>query len=443
MRLLSSVLPVLAGCAAMTVHPHDRDAMLGELRQAGQLRADGDARVAAIAAAAELDRPALVAAALAANRDIEAARQGWRAALAEAAAAGALDDPRASYELAPLSLGSSQVRLGQRIALSQKLPWPGKRALAGEAAVAEAAVLRGDLHAVQLEVAALASELYDDAVLNARARAINDEHRALVGRLEKLAEAHMASGGGTAPDALQAELELGRLEQDGAMLDTERIAIAARINGLLHRDPSAALPAPRPEPGLPPAPPPAAALTAIAIERRPQRLAAEARIQAGESRVRLAERAYYPDLEVMGSYDAMWDAPQHRWMVGVAIDVPIQRGKRDGDVEAARARVAQAQAVRDRADDDIRVEVVRAHRELEEAIRIAGLYDARLLPAARAQVDAAVAGFTARQADLAAVIGAERALREIELAAERTRAGAWQRRAALDRAIGRMPGDPP
>jgi outer membrane protein TolC len=191
---------------------------------------------------------------------------------------------------------------------------------------------------------------------------------------------------------------------------------------------------------LPGAPEAARSLAQLAVEGRPQRVAADARVRAGEARAALAERAYFPDFEIMGSYDSMWDMPQHRWMVGVGIDVPIQRGKRDANAAAARARVVQAQATRDRTVDDIRVEVTRAHREVEEAIHVVELYDTRLLPAARAQVDAALAGLATGQNDFPAVIGAERGLREVELAAFRARADAWRRQAALDRAVGRAVG---
>ena len=440
MRLLIAVLPVLAGCATTISSPHDYDAMLGELRRGDRARADGDARVAAAVSAPQLDRHALVDAVLGANRDVEAMRQGWRAALAEVSAAGALDDPMARYELAPFSIGSSGAPFGQRIQLSQKLPWPGKRSLAKDAAVADAAVMRGDFRAAQLEVATLASQLYDDAYLSARALEVNDQHRALIEQMKKVAEARMASGRGSTQDALQAEVELGHLEHDRVMLETEQMTIAARINGLLHRDPAAALPPPPPELALPGAPATVASLAQLAVEGRPQRAAAEARIRADETRVRIAERAYYPDFEIMGSYDSMWDMPEHRWMVGVAIDVPIQRSKRDADASAARARVAQAQATRDRTVDDIRVEVTRAHRELEEAIHVVHLYETRLLPAARAQVEAALAGFTTGQNDFPAVISAERGLREVELAAFRAHADASRRQAALDHTIGRVPG---
>lgn len=443
MRLFIAVLPVVAGCATTISSHHSDESMLDEPRASDRTRAAGDARVAAAVSAAQLDRRALVEAVLGANRDVESMRQGLRAALAEASAAGALDDPMATYELAPLSIGSSGARFGQRIELSQKLPWPGKRALAKDAAVADAAAVRGELRASQLEVAALASQLYDDAYVNARATEVNDQHRVLVEQMKRVAEARMASGRGSTQDALAAEVELGHLEHDRVMLETERIAIAARINGLLHRDPAASLPSPPPELALPSAPEAETALAERALAERPQRAAADARVRAGEARARIAERAYYPDLEIMGSYDSMWDMPEHRWMVGIAIDVPVQRDKRADDARATQARLAQAQAVRDRVVDDIRVEVTRAHRETEESIHVVELYDARLLPAARAQLDAAVAGFTAAQNEFSAVIGAERGLREVQLAAFRARADAWRRRAELDRATGRLPGELP
>jgi hypothetical protein len=34
-----------------------------------------------------------------------------------------------TYELAPLSIGSSTARFGERVVVSQKLPFPGKRGL--------------------------------------------------------------------------------------------------------------------------------------------------------------------------------------------------------------------------------------------------------------------------------------------------------------------------
>ena len=439
MRMLLGVLSALTGCTASITSRHDYDSMLGELRQRDRSRG-GEARVAALVSAKELDRRALIEAVLAANRNVEAMRQAWRASLAEARASTAIDDPMLSYEVAPRSIAGSDAPFGQRVELRQKLPFPGKRGIAGDAAVAEAEAMRGDFHAMQLMAAELASQLYDDAYLNARALELNEQHRKLVEQMQKVAEARLASGRGSTQDSLQAEVELGHLEHDRVMLETERISIVARLDGLLHRDPYAPLPPPARDLAVPVMPAPPAALVAAALTTHPQKDAADARVRAAEANVRGAERAYYPDLELMASYDSMWDMPEHRWMLGVAIDVPIQRGRRAAQVDAAQARVAQARATMEQASDTIRVDVIRAHRELVEGIHVVALYDDRLLPAARAQVDAALAGFTTGTNDFPAVIAAERELREIQLAALRARTDAWRRQAALDRALGKLPG---
>jgi len=434
MRIAFALLAV-AGCATPTTRHSQYETMLGELRR------DDRARPGAIAAAVTgpaLDRRALVEAAVAANRDVEAMRQAFRAAVEAVPAATAFDDPMASYTLAPLSIGA--VRFGQRIALSQKLPYPGKRQYAGDIAVAEAEAARGDLHAMELAVAELASQLYDEAFLAARALEINTHHKKLIEQLRTVAAARVASGRGSTQDALQAEVELGLLDRERLSLEASQVSIAARINGLLHRDPSAPLPPPVPELAVPAAPASVGTLEREAVEHRPTKAIAEARLAGAEATVRGAERAFYPDVAVSAMYDGMAPMPQHRWMLGLAIDIPLQRGKRSAEVASARARVAQARAEIERTGDDIRVEVTVARRELVEALAAVELYDTRLVPAARAQVDAALAGFMTAQNDFTAVILAERALRDIELAAFRARALAWHGRAALDRAIGRIDG---
>ncbi len=429
---------LVAGCAAT---PSRYDTMLGELRRDDDARADhGEAAVTALVRAPVLDRRALVEAAIAANRDVEAMRQGWRASVLQVPAAGALDDPMLQYEVAPLSIGSSVVRYGNGFSLRQKLPFPGKRGLEADTAAFEAEAREGDYHALQQVIAARASQLYDDAYFNVRAIEVNEQHRLLVEKMKQVAEARMASGRGSTQDALQAEVELGHLVHERVVLDSMGRSIRAQLNGLLHRDPSAPLPSPPADLPIPPDPPPLAELERAAVEARPQKVAAEARARARQADVDLAKRAYYPDFELMGSYSSMWPQTQHRWMLGIGIELPLQRGKRDADVDAATARVTQARAEVERVVDDIRVDVTRSYNDVVEAIHVAKLYDQRLLPAARAAVDAALAGFMTGVNDFPAVILAERELRETELGAYRAHADASRQRATLDRAIGRLAG---
>ncbi|MGE5187271.1 MAG: TolC family protein, partial [Acidobacteriota bacterium] len=322
--------------------------MLGELRRAPET---GDAALARVTGADHLDRGELVRAVIARNPGITAMREAWRAALADVGAAGAIADPMVTYELAPLSIASN-VPFGQRVQVSQKLPFPGKRGRAGDAAVADAEIARADLRAATLAVAELASNLYDDYALAEQELVVNDHHQMAAAQMKKAVEAQLAAGRGSTQDALAADVELAKMVEERVPIDAERAEIVARLDGLLHRDPEAALPPPRDLQVAPAEPPPLAALLKLAAER-PDAFAAGERIAAGQAKVELAERAFDPDFEIMGSYDSMWAMTAHRWMLGIGIEVPLQRARRNAEVDAARARVAQASAELERVRDDV------------------------------------------------------------------------------------------
>ena len=185
-----------------------------------------------------------------------------------------------------------------------------------------------------------------------------------------------------------------------------------------------------------------AELQEIALRQRPQRMALAARQRAADARLGVAERSYYPDFELMGAYDTMWDMTAHRWMVGIMVDLPLQRGARSAAVDQAHAHITRAGFEDAQLVDDIRVEVERAHRRVGEATSVVELYASKLVPAARAQVDAARAGFIAAQNSFPAVVEAQNNLREIELHLEIARADLSRRRAALAKAVGFVPGLP-
>jgi len=77
--------------------------------------------------------------------------------------------------------------------------------------------------------------------------------------------------------------------------------------------------------------------------------------------------------------------------------------------------------------------------QLAESQHVLQLFETRLLPLGKARIEAARAGFTASQNPFAAVIDAERSLRGVELEYQRARSEQVQRRAELDRALGRIP----
>jgi outer membrane protein TolC len=420
----------LAGCAgAADARAHG--AMLAELRSLERDRPAAPGDELALGAPS-LDRVALVAAVLARNPELDVARETWRAAAAAYPGAIALDDPMASYALAPFSIGSA-APFGHEIELRQKLPWPGKRRLAGVAALAEAQAAEADFTTMRLDLAEAAVNAFDDDYLAVRALEVNQHHRALLERIEHSAIAQYTVGRGSQQDPLEARAEIIALDRERLMLETQRRAAVAKLNRLLRRRADAELP---PPPARLDVAPPSRPTT----EAHPRQQAAAARVRARQADVEHAGRAFYPDFEIMGSYSSMWDMWQHRWMVGVGIEIPLQRGKRRASAEMARAEQAKAAAELASVTDLLAEDRDHARREVEEATRVLALYEDQLLPTERARVEAALAGFTAGQDPFSTVVRAEHSLRGVELQLEQTRADLDRRTAALDRADGRIPG---
>jgi outer membrane protein, heavy metal efflux system len=432
---------LLAGCATTTGRGTD-DAMRIESEHASvedepQLAEDDHVLDGPV-----LERAAYVRAVLRRNRSIEAARQSWRAAIGRVRQSGAFEDPMVSVEVAPLSIGSSTARFGYTAMISQRVPWPGKLALEESVARAEAEAARSDFEASGRELALTASLLYDQYFVAARSLEVNAHHVELMRSMQAAATAQFETGRGSARDPLQAEFELAHMEHDAVILASQRDVTAAQMNELLHRDPELPLPPPANDLALSPAPGAAdqRRLEGEAADRRPDIMAARHHARAEEARAQRAERELLPDVTVSTSYNSMWDMPEHRWMVGLSFNLPVQTGRRGGAVDEANAMRAQFEADAARMSDMARTHVVVALKQLEESEHVLHLHREHLLPVARDEVDAARAAFTASQAPFSAVVDAEKNLRSVELDEQVARADYDRRRAELDRALGRIPG---
>jgi outer membrane protein, heavy metal efflux system len=398
-----------------------------------------------------LRREALLRAVRDRNPNLAAARSAWQAALARPEQAGALPNPMASSGTAPLSIGSSDVPFGITFEVRQRLPYPGKRQARAALAEAEAEARFHDLRRAVLELTTLASQLYDDYWLAERTLEVNAEHQRLLKDFHGIATARYSAGLALQQDPLQAEVEAAKLLIQRSELQTARRVATARLNALLHRAPRLPLPPPA-TPGEPapvaalaqmgPAPTgdPAGAPLADAGGARPELASQDAMIRARQEALKLAILESKPDFEAMGAYSSMWAMTEHRWMAGLAVDLPLWKRKNQAARAEAEAALAGSRQERLALEDEVRAEVQIAVDRYRESLLNLEIQRARVLPAARDQIRAARAGFETGSSSALGVIEAERSLREAELTAARLLAQAHQREAELDRALGRLPG---
>jgi len=391
---------------------------------------------------AVLDRPSYVKAVLARNPSLESARQGWRAAQARIKQSGSFEDPMLELGMAPLTIGSSKTHFGYEVGISQRLPWFGKRGYDSSAASAEANAQKGDFEAFKRELALSALVLYDQYFILVRSLEINQQHIELMRAMRDAATAQFQSGRAMAQDPLQAEVELTHLEHDALILASQRDVTIAQMNELLHRAPELPLPPPVKELPRPELPTQGSApkLQATAVAQRTEINAARERARAAHARAGQAGREHYPDVTLSTSYNSMWEMPEHRWMVGVGFNLPLPNGRRAGSEDEAEAMRAGFESDAARLTDAARTQVFVSLKQLRESAHVIEIFEQRLLPVAKQQVDAARLGFTASQTPFINVVAAEKNLRSVELDYQMARVECDKRRAELDRALGRIPG---
>jgi len=384
---------------------------------------------------ATLEREALVREALRRNPGLEAARSAWRSALARYPQEISLEDPMLDTAIGPRSFGSDEVDPGFRVGISQALPFPGKRGLRGEVALAEAEAASHEYEEERLRLAATASLLFDEYYLAARGAELNARHRELVEELSAAALGRYEAGSAMQQDALLAESELADLLHGDVLLETSQRRAAERINTLLHRAPELPLPPPPATLEVPAQSElDASALTERALVQRPELRALRARITAREQAVALARREYFPDFTLSGTYDRFWQEKPLQPMLGLAVNVPLALGRRNGALEQAEAELSRARAEAQRAEDQVRLAVASGVDRLREAHHLIELSRDRMLPVARDRIAASRAAFESGRGSFLELIDAERRLRSAELQYEEAVVTLWRRHTELDRA---------
>jgi outer membrane protein TolC len=378
----------------------------------------------------------LVKAVLIRNHGLSAMHSAVEAVHAKIGPAGALEDPMLAYALAPETVGGFRTPggrfrgLNQRIELSQAIPWPGTLNLRSKAAVAETESVAQKLSDFRLQLAERTRAAYAEWYYVHRALAVNAENRALLARLRGVAETAYGAGQAPQQDVLQAEVELIRLQNQALEIERRRATVQAGINGLLNRDPRAPLPLPQ---ALPPAGnlPDYANLQQMALARYPALKRLDAEIDAGQDRVELAHKGFYPDFKLSAGYNNLWDAPEKQFTVGAAINIPIGV-KHQGELEAANARLRQRRAERMDARASLLSSLDQSYRTAQQAKDSIALYADRMLPLASLNLKAAEADYSGGSGDFLKLITAEQQYLIAKLELSRSHADFFIQFAALD-----------
>ena len=365
------------------------------------------------------------------------------AAAERIAPAGAFPDPTFRIELQDLDNEGRgfPVVLPNRVGATkytvvQSLPWFGKRDSRRAAAQADAEAARLRIDESWLEIEMRLKTAYAQYWQATRVEQLTRDVLGLIERLEEIAQARYAGGLAPQQDAIRARTERTMIESELVALDGERARAIAMINAMLRRPTTAELAHPE---RLAEVPAPAAldfaGLVARVAARNPALGVEAARIESAEHARELAYRNRFPDVSI-GVSPIQRGSRIAEWELMLEVAIPLQQGVRRGqEREAERMRDAAA-ARRVAAFERLKGELGASLAALESARRTESLIEGRLLPLAQVNFESALAGYENGKVDFAALLDAQRQIRNARLSIARAQAEQRMRLAELERIVG-------
>ena len=342
---------------------------------------------------------ALIGAVLARNPDL--ASQQFRASSRQelVASAGALDDPRVNYAIAPGSIGDSipskfgdALRVRQNIQLSQTIPWPGKLDLRTERMAADAEAARHNVVVTRVELVAEARSVWAQWWYIHAALEINQELQQLVAEQIEVTETRYANGIGLQQDLVNIQSFDVRLQHQHLVLEQQQRRLQTHLNYLLDQ--------PAPTPLLPPAPelnmptiPPKALLEDWLLQTQPELLELQAQSQVARLNQRLTEKEDYPDMQFSVGYNELWNEAPLRLQVGVSVNIPLDFGKRAARKSAAELEFHSAQMAIASKRSELLAALESQISIYDQAVHGVQLIETQLLPSSRQLVNASLANY--------------------------------------------------
>jgi outer membrane protein TolC len=320
---------------------------------------------------------------------------------------------------------------------SQELPGRGKRALRVALGEKEVELASNEIAIRARDVIDEIKRAYADLYVTRKAIEIHQASVDLLRQFADVSTAKYAAGRISQQDVLKAVVEVSKLHEDLVRLEEQAQIGAAQLNTLLNRPVDQPV-GPLSEPRADVAMPSVDALRQIAVERHPERRAAQLGVERAQASLAVAESEHKPDFVVGGGYMLM---PRHAgaWTASAGItwpNAPWSRGRLDARKAEAAAEVEAARAQQQAVDAQIRLAVQNAYVRAIKAQERAELLRTSVLPQSEQTLEVSRVAYQADRVDFLALIDNQRMLLEARLGYFRALSDREQALADLERATG-------
>jgi cobalt-zinc-cadmium efflux system outer membrane protein len=378
--------------------------------------------------------------ALAANPEIAVAARRVAVAEAHIPVAGALEDPSAMYRAwgVPLKKPWDFNQAQNMFSLSQTFPGAGKRTLRSSVAQSDVDVAKAQLADVRLQVRVRVHKAFDDLLLADQEMKIHDEHVGIARQAIEAARIKYQVGRVSQQDILKAQVALTALAEHMIRFDRDADVARARLNTLLGRNPAAPLSV-RGQYAAPAALPDARALDQLALQSRPDLVAARAAADRSRKEQALAKKAYSPDFTVSGGYMLMQPGSSFRnnYMIEGSINLPwLNRRKHDAEISEAAATATEQDAELSELRNAAYGQIGEALFEAQAAQKLALFYRNQLRPQAETTLQSSVVAYENDKTDFLNLLDSQMTVINVDLEWAQAAANFDARLADLELAAG-------
>ena len=375
------------------------------------------------------------------NPEINAARHRIGIADGRASQAGSLSPPTLTYMRDQMTGFNWSEAMWDQWDLMQMVMFPTKLSTQSAIGSLQRSQSVQEFDEKGAEICSRVRSVYAEFWSLQQSAALMRENVALMKQFAELARNRISVGTASLQDALKAEVEAAKMENQLTGIEQKEMGMAAMLSALTGRPAGdrigkAVLPALAGRPVL------LDTLQALAVAQRPMLRRDSLMVEEGNLMVSMAKKEYLPDLTLGLRYYRYVNVDQRAWSVMAGISIPFAPwalGRASGRVEEAEAGLLTSRASYDASRAMVLASVTDLYHRAESAWQQLKTYNDRIIPQAH---DALISGVTAYQTgktDFLMLIDSFRMNLELSMEAIMTRMQFEQSSAELGRAIGLQP----
>jgi len=298
---------------------------------------------------------------------------------------------------------------------SQQFLFPGKRALKGEMVQRDAESMESMHELLKLKTVARVKELYFDLFLAYKNIDLLNDKRNLFLRIEDLTLSRYAAGRAVQQEVLMAQTEKYMLLEKEEMFKQKIQSLEVMLRAAIGRENGPSLGRPG-DLVYQPFYLDADEAVKKALSNSPEIKSRNKIIEAADTKLRMAQKEYYPDFSINASYFNRSGDFKDMWSATATINIPLYfKTRQEPAVREAKAYLAQVKQELEAVKLMISAAIQDNISMLRSSEKLMDLYTNGLIPKNTQDVDLALTEYTNGRTDLIVVISRLKTLLDYEI----------------------------